>query len=357
MELQWAIPGRNKIEGNLKNPSLLFDKFLSVKNFASDMEKGKNIESLTNLLQPGDEYVKAYQQKMENLEMGLHTSGYLVGKYIYKSISPFIIGMGRPSALENGLTFNRNWGLPTIPSSAIKGVVRSYIEFYGIDEERKKVQKYLGSDDDNNPESGKVNFLNAYMLESSRVYRLDIINNHFPDYYQKENVPPNDWFNPNPVTFLDLRINIKFVFPILGRNEEIIQEVSSWLERALLGSGIGAKTAVGYGRFVLDKSASNESNSKIKKQQEEQAKSAILEKMTPLERTFYEIETAPADKKFEKSIAMFNKLDSIEDEQEKIEYAKELKKIWMEIGKWNKKDQSKKQVKKSEKLKKILKEN
>ncbi len=373
MELQWVIPGKNKVDDEIKNPSLLFEKFLSVKNFENDTKREgiqkliKNDSKRFLTLNPSSEYVKAYQQKMQNLEIGLSESGYKVKTYTYKSVSPFIIGMGSPSALENGLTFNRNWGLPTIPSSAIKGVIRNYIEFYGTEEEKKKVEKYLGSDDDEHPKSGEVNFLSAYMLETGKnVYVTDIINNHFQPYYGAEDKeeellknPPNDWYNPNPVFFISLSKGLNFNFTIVGKDEEVIEEVSEWLQRALKEIGVGAKTAVGYGRFTLDKAKTD----KVRTQREKAALASLkrtakdLEKMTPFERKVYEIEMIEdATKKFNLSLELFNKIDSLESEEEKKKYAMAVKKIWQGMeNKWIGK-LSKKQVAKVKKIKDILKE-
>lgn len=340
------LPGKNKVS-NCVNSSLLFEKLLEVNDF-NDSSKKKNMNTLTGHLQPKSDFMKAYREKMENLSLSLEKSGYEVKNQIYKNTSPLVIGMGRSNVIENGMTFNRNWGIPIIPASAIKGVVRNYVLFQKGDEE-KLIQKYLGSDDDQNPSSGEIYFLDAYITNTTNpVYKVDIINNHFQPYYEKGEAP-NDWFNPNPVFFMVLNSNQKFTFTAFGKNEEALDKVSEWLEEALLINGIGGKTAVGYGRLKLDLRGSKEL---ISEKQEELEKEK-MKSMTPLERLLYEIEKEP---NFDKSLELFNMISSIENEQEKIECTKKLKEIWIKIGKWNGK-QSKKQKDKIKKIKEILKEN
>lgn len=104
------------------------------------------------------------------------------------------------------------------------------------------------------------------------------MNPHYGDYYQDENgkTPPADYLSPNPIFFLTI-MNVIFQFPfaikrrennIIGDRIQIdpatnqetkhpskfsglkpIAVVGTYLPQALKEHGIGAKTAVGYGRM------------------------------------------------------------------------------------------------------------
>ncbi len=250
--MEYKLPGNIKVQ-RVANPSFFFDKCLSAKEYNSGSKSNnlkETVESLASSYKFGnlDAYT-AYKNRMESVADGLKDQGYVVKRFMLKAISGLCIGMGRDSAIENGITLERNLGIPIIPSSSIKGVVRSYVTLYGTDEEKSKINRYFGSDDDDNPKSGEIDFLNAYMISGSLPYKIDIINNHFQDYYL-EGEAPNDWFSPNPVYFLRISEGKVFEFTILGKDEKIVNEVQNLIEKAFKEVGIGGKTAVGYGRMI-----------------------------------------------------------------------------------------------------------
>jgi len=265
-----TLPGNIQIEiEKVSNPSMLFDKCLNEYSF-NTQEKYRSLEKIASSLTSSYKFgqvdvYKAYKQRMENLAEGLRSQGYKVKKFKLKSVSGLCIGMGRDSAIENGITLERNLGIPIIPSSSIKGVVRSYVTLYGTEKEQSKINKYFGSDDEQNPKPGEVDFLNAYMIADVKdykvdikdykvdikAYKVDIINNHFPDYYSDQNAktPPNDWFNPIPVYFIRISEEKIFEFTIIGQDDEILSEVQILIEKAFKEVGVGGKTSVGYGRM------------------------------------------------------------------------------------------------------------
>ncbi|GEM_PF-5707584 len=254
IEMEYKLPGKVQIQ-NIANPSFLFDKCLDAQNYnnskSKDMILKNTASALTSNYKFGNlDVYAAYRKRMENLAAGFKNQGYVVKTFMLKSISGLCIGIGRDSAIENGITLERNLGIPIIPSSSIKGVLRSYVTLYGTDEEKSKINEYFGSDDDQNPKAGEVDFLTAYSINGIGAYKVDIINNHFSEYYQKDNVAPNDWFDPIPVYFLRISSEKVFEFNILGKDEKIVAEVQSLIERAFKEVGVGGKTAVGYGRMI-----------------------------------------------------------------------------------------------------------
>jgi CRISPR-associated protein Cmr6 len=216
-----------------------------------------------------------------------------------KTSSRLVVGLGSGHVLETSLTLHHIFGIPYIPGSALKGVVRM-ASFWEIveklnkksDEEIERLQKQLYEDEISHSDSGDILkhkllfgaqnfnglliFLDAYpeINENQQIFELDVMTPHYQGYYTKNQVP-GDWENPNPIPFLTVKKGINFCFNVLfdkfraltlkddGFSEkvkEIIEEwlddfsqlsevVKDWLEKALKEFGVGAKTRLGYGIF------------------------------------------------------------------------------------------------------------
>lgn len=94
-----------------------------------------------------------------------------------------LVGSGSPSILEVGMTFSRNYGVPIIPSSALKG--KGCFSHYCAEKDifsREEFKDIFGEDLGSNPENarGNVVFLDAF--STSKVeFGLDVVNNLFKD--------------------------------------------------------------------------------------------------------------------------------------------------------------------------------
>jgi CRISPR-associated protein Cmr6 len=220
-----------------------------------------------------------------------------------------IVGLGNKSVHETSMTLHHVYGIPYIPGSALKGVVRSWMitEIFGdldlgmvppgeteyplVNAEFRalkdkgfcrifgcpaKVKKFCF--ENNRPVKekfhfeptalgdsfrGKVYFFDAFPLAAPDIC-VDIMNPHYGAYYMPEEnglkiVPPADYLEPIPINFLTVQ-NAKFLFlcGVSNRNDHEIdvgyfsgkkpsKVITEWLEKALKEHGIGAKTAVGYG--------------------------------------------------------------------------------------------------------------
>lgn len=219
-----------------------------------------------------------------------------------------IIGLGNESVYDTSITLHHVYGIPYIPASAVKGIVRSWIisERFGRDEKEaivdngfcdvfgcpqkiERINSYYNED-----RQGKVWFFDAFPLSEPKI-EVDIMNPHYGDYYADKKVngnpvPPADYLKPNPITFLTVGEKdkvgnpLKFQFIIgikekdndaLGAGSRLLNDsnellikvrkkgtnklayasadtrllniTEAWLKKALEEHGIGAKTAVGYG--------------------------------------------------------------------------------------------------------------
>ena len=104
--------------------------------------------------------------------------------------------------------------------------------------------------------AGGAVFFDAVPVEEP-LLAADVMNVHYPDYYQDEKgkTPPSDDQNPNPISFLTVAEGATFRFAVGGRrrgNPEDLtcaRKARRWLEQALREIGVGAKTTTGYGYF------------------------------------------------------------------------------------------------------------
>ncbi len=184
-------------------------------------------------------------------------------------------GLGMESVYEVSMTLHHVYGIPYIPATALKGVVRSWIidqvfdkkeeeaiadkdfcEWFGcpgelhIDRNGKKSRhkSYYGK-----AHRGNLIFFDAYPAKKPQI-KPDVMNPHYSEYYQdsRNEKPPADYYNPVPVYFLTVEnTQFQFVFGSLeqGTLAQVIggKTIEDWTRDALQNHGIGAKTAVGYG--------------------------------------------------------------------------------------------------------------
>lgn len=199
----------------------------------------------------------------------------------------FIIGLGGASVYDTGITLHHTYGIPYIPATSIKGVVRSWRilepdfkkdreDNEGLAIENEEFCKIFGCPKDlskkgfrdyksalkhkgeNAEFEGNIIFFDAFPL-TVPVLKLDIMNPHYQPYYSDNDgkTPPADYFSPNPIMFLTVEKTVfRMYFGIKKEvNKNLLDVVKEWLLNALEQRGIGAKTAVGYGYKKTEKKA------------------------------------------------------------------------------------------------------
>nr|4W8V_A Chain A, CRISPR system Cmr subunit Cmr6 [Pyrococcus furiosus DSM 3638]4W8V_B Chain B, CRISPR system Cmr subunit Cmr6 [Pyrococcus furiosus DSM 3638] len=229
----------------------------------------------------------------------------ITGKF--KTQSRLVVGLGDESVYETSIRLLRNYGVPYIPGSAIKGVTR-HLTYYVLAEfinegndfykRAKTVQDAFMKGDPKEilsnakvpercsrlckeflrifgekkvPEiidelirifgtqkkEGEVVFFDAIPIAEEiadkPILELDIMNPHYGPYYQsgEKNVPPpGDWYDPIPIFFLTVPKDVPFLVAVGGRDRELTEKAFSLVKLALRDLGVGAKTSLGYGRLV-----------------------------------------------------------------------------------------------------------
>jgi CRISPR-associated protein Cmr6 len=249
----------------------------------------------------GDLKFEDFKTKMDRIKTSLESQGYKITDtpISMKLDWRLIVGLGNESVYETYMTLHHTYGIPYIPGSAVKGVLRSYVitvvfgdgystdnfkeieklieldekmfkEMYKTD---KDLQDKLGTRSDDNPDpnrmeitkenfkkarkifgnqnqQGQVIFFDAFPTEAPTI-EPDIMNPHYGPYYS-DGKPPADYHNPVPLFFLTVK-DAEFEFHLgmkpKDKDEQLLETAKCLLCKALKEHGIGAKTAVGYGYF------------------------------------------------------------------------------------------------------------
>ena len=172
-----------------------------------------------------------------------------------------VVGLGGNHVQETNMMLDHVHGIPYLPGSAFKGVVRSWVIQEYFDNDEKLAMRDIQNGDPvqlqqkkkdffavfgSQKAAGKVQFLDA--LPASGVdFDIDIMNPHFSDYYRGTTFPTDDQ-TLIQIHFLALK-NTPFRFLIVAKAAGPLQLAKDWFMEAIQNRGFGAKSAVGYGYF------------------------------------------------------------------------------------------------------------
>lgn len=188
----------------------------------------------------------------------------------------FATGLGLPHPVENGLNWHPTLGVPYLPGSGVKGLLRAWVECWdeqlgALDSPKRaeRIKDWFGSinDRDSRGTAGRFVFFDALPVAPLQL-TADVMTPHMGKWYEQGNVInslseaeriPADWHDPVPVPFLVVKsARLQFgVAPRPGQSCEGLEDVMQALEQALAWLGAGAKTAVGYGHFTSTESSTS----------------------------------------------------------------------------------------------------
>jgi len=191
----------------------------------------------------------------------------------------FATGLGLPHPVENGFAWHPTLGTPYLAGSAVKGLMRAWLEVWEENEQtRGKKLRWLGSEDDKNPQAGELICFDAIPIAPVKLI-VDVMTPHYGKWYEQggeirdykaepEKLPA-DWHEPIPVMFLAVDKRTSFLFSIAPRRphqllDSDLDEALDVLAKALEWLGAGAKTAAGYGHLQWDKEQSSEAELSVK---------------------------------------------------------------------------------------------
>ncbi len=274
-----------------------------------------------------------------------------------KSVAPFTTGLGNEHPLENGFAFLNPYGLPYLPGSGVKGVLRQAARELASGEwgdvrgwsEAPRHELKVGSETvalsmldvlfgretaagDTDHVRGALSFWDVIPRIAGDSLLVEIMTPHQSHYYQKkmehksgDSVTPHDSGQPTPISFLTVPPGSDFSFHVicdrahLGRLAPALLEndadgkpqwqrlLTAAFEHAFEWLGFGAKTAVGYGAMTRDRQAEQRrereriehearQQAELAAQREAREHAEALERMSPIERSIAEFLDQRPDK-------------------------------------------------------------
>ena len=295
-----------KIKRPQSNFSLCFNRHVNWEEYKETNKKRKKITQ--ELCGYANQHIlfskselKNIQERQKNYLKEMESSGLQTIELYAKTTSPFITGLGSGHPTETGMILDRNTGVPYLPASSIKGVLR-LAHAVNIANGRSAIpnnelDSYFGSTDDSTPQKGSIIFLDAYPIVPP-VIKTDILNPHFSQYYEGKNQSPIEKEEPNPIQFLSVELNTVFCFrcvlskPLSEKDKQIICEA---FQTAFSAIGFGGKTSIGYGRFKS--MTENEANTPSTKVTQNIPTSAISAKSAPQNSEEYLVRLLEQNKK------------------------------------------------------------
>lgn len=267
-----------------QNAGLIFDRYAP--DWWNDQTAKKNgLLAVTQAAARADqELLAAWQARWQQTAAAVQAEPFTL-----RTEWRLIAGLGRKGPLEVGFTFHR-YGFPILPGSSLKGLARAWgllrvaettnaadlrtLDAVLSQEDSEKFEKEWpalaqAANDatlarrtadgwrelfGTTANAGRAVFLDA-VPASLPTLVLDIMNPHYPKYYQGSEAP-TDSQNPIPVYFLAVAADTTFQFAVGWRGsldkhgQNYRTTAKTWLTQGLLNLGVGAKTSAGYGYFV-----------------------------------------------------------------------------------------------------------
>ena len=307
---------------------------MSSKGSGSDNPKMKWIETLTKVKIGHAAQIEECVTRMISLVEGLGGIWMTL-----TTESRFVTGLGRSHSVENGFAWHPTLGVPYLPGSSIKGMIRAWAEAEaGQSSDKAIAGSLLGAPD----KVGTVRLMDAIPIEPVQL-EADVITPHYAGWSKED--PPGDWRSPTPIPFLVTAAQTTFLFAIAPRDSVSapdLKRVEDWLREALEWAGAGAKTAVGYGRFVRD----DEKSDKLSQLVRERAEQTRLEReakkreeqrrsLSPVERDILDFLDSRKDRGTPKTTAIHNAIrDGRWTGDTKVEAAQWLEAKMIAAGLW-----------------------
>jgi len=276
----------NKLKSLKSNFSLFFSRMT---DWEENIEK-KN-DAIIELGKAGNEHLKhvtrilaAIHHRQHRLVQQAKANGQFGLEIRARLKTPFVSGLGSGHPTETGMILDRNTGLPYIPASSIKGVLRlahavNILNTFGSDYKwiendgdqinlndcEPSLRRYFGDINTKAKDClrGQLVFLDAYPKEILEL-KQDIMNPHNSSYYGGNGKKqPVETESPIPVKFLTVNSGETFYFrgyclPVQSNKyvdniftEEDYQAIQKMFLRAFADIGFGGKTSIGYGRFEM----------------------------------------------------------------------------------------------------------
>lgn len=310
------------------------------------------------------------------------------------STAPFATGLGNEHPLENGFAFLNPYGLPYLPGSGVKGVLRQaarelasgdWGEQCGWSTDRyltltagkehvalSAIDALFGLESANGETQhvrGALTFWDVIPQIKGDSLMVDIMTPHQSHYYQQkqdrkagDSLTPHDSGQPNPISFLTVPPGSGFVFQVqcdLAHLTRLAPELvadGKWkalltaaFEHAFRWLGFGAKTAVGYGAMQEDPKAREREATRQQAQadaarraQAEAERQAALAQLSPIDREIREFIDARQDRNQSELSALLGGLKRGQwSGESRIAVAERARSMMQDAKKWKEKSEKK----------------
>jgi len=298
--------------------------------------------------------------------------------------APFVTGMGLAHPLENGFAFLNPYGLPYLPGSSIKGVLRQAVrELIGGKDSHWSTEKIYPISEGENPPihysmldvlfgletedratehfRGVLTFHDTIPEIAGNKLSVEVMTPHQSHYY-KDGLSPHDSGKLIPIFFLALPPKSKFTFYVTCDKQRLQriapQLLDTWqpdltdaFAHAFDWLGFGAKTAVGYGAMMKDPAQAKQEaidakkHAQLRAQAEVEAKRvADLATMTPTQALISEYLHARVDKSQPELNALIGALRKGQwssAREPEIEIARHVESLMRAAKKWKEKSEKK----------------
>ncbi|MBI3635415.1 MAG: type III-B CRISPR module RAMP protein Cmr6 [Candidatus Rokubacteria bacterium] len=196
----------------------------------------------------------------EGLTSALNRRRRLVGTLDGKTLPVatdwrLVSGLGTGHPFETGFIWHRTLGVPYLPGSSVKGVVRAWAQDWTEDRNKEEtVRRLFGPEDAEarvEAHAGSLIVFDALPV-SPPLLEVYVMNPHYAPYYMRAE-PPADYHSPTPIFFLTVAPGQWFEFAVArrpGASGNDVETGIALLHDALSTIGVGGKTAVGYGVFT-----------------------------------------------------------------------------------------------------------
>ena len=222
-------------------------------NLKDDAAKFKWLEQFNGKLLGCKYQIEAEHTRRQRLCDAIH--GRL---FMLKLDWRFITGSGNPHPIKNGLTWHPTLGIPYLPASGFKGLLRNFLTHWQGD--AATLQQALFGDTE---AAGQLQFFDVLPTGPVKLL-VDVMTPHYANWYVAGGNPetaldaqniPAPWHNPVPIPFLvvDTPLTLcAMVAPARGEPTQLVwDQLETLLKEAFSVAGAGAKTASGYGRMTL----------------------------------------------------------------------------------------------------------
>lgn len=289
-----------------------------------------------------------------------------------RAVAPFSTGLGNEHPLENGFAFLNPYGLPYLPGSGVKGVLRqaarelesgAWGDRHGWT--RDAIDALFGKappegSDDGHQRGALTCWDVLPQLAADAPLQVEVMTPHQTHYYQNGQ-NPHDSGSPNPISFLTVPPGSGFTFH-LQCNEPFLRQLAPdlahdrrWqallqaaLAHAFAWLGFGAKTSVGYGAMEVDaererKAAQlrRERAQAEAEQRRQEEREAAKTQMSPADRAMADLYDQRIDKNQDERAVLFSALKAGKLGEHRVAAAERLHALMKQQGRWREKSEKK----------------